>query len=169
MTFDRSSSTAHTVTLGWERAISPRAAVAIAGGPRVTNGLVTADVAASVSGRIAPFDLSAAYARSEITAVGLIGTVAMQSVTSTAALRVGQSLRIQLAPAIVQSRQAALEADVYRITLDVVRPFANRLSLVGGFTNSVQYGNLYAAEAYDTIPRRTITVQVVAAPAGDRR
>jgi hypothetical protein len=167
--FETSSATSQVLGLGWTRAITQQASLSIDGGPRVTNGSAAPDLSAAVHYRIKTGELSAAYARTQTTVIGLTGVVDAQSLTTTAAWSLGRSLQIRVSPAFFQSAQAGPPADVYHLAFDVARPIASGLSLDVAFDGYRQHGSLYAAFANGTIPRYDVMVKLVAAPAAQGR
>jgi hypothetical protein len=163
--FGTSSTMSHALDLGWTRAITPRASVAIDGGPRVTGGSLAPDLSASIAYQFSAGNVSLAYARTQTTVIGLAGIADAQSLNVTAAWRPWPSLQLRLSPAVVRSANPAQHADVYQLTANVERRIAKGLSLDVVLNAYLQHGNLYTAQANETIPRQNVMIRLVAAPA----
>jgi hypothetical protein len=160
-----SAATSHAVSFGWNRQINGRASFSLAGGPRVTNGSPAPEIAAAVRYHLRPIDLSIVYARTQATVIGLAGPADTESATATAAWSLRRSLLVTVSPAFVRSQHAALQADVYRLTLDASHPVGRGLSVAFAVASNTQHGNLYARLASDeTIPQQSVMVKLVAEP-----
>ena len=157
------STTAHSLNVGWARAITRRASFSLAAGPRVTNGAPAPEASASIAYQLRSADLSLAYARTNTTIIGLAGTAAIESVTADATWSAGRSLHGRVSPGYFQSTHAQLRARVYRMTAEIDRRIAKDLSLGVALEDSIQRGSLYPALAGDTIPRRAVVIKLVAA------
>jgi hypothetical protein len=164
-----SRTTSHALGMGWARAISRRASFAIDGGARVTNGSPASDVSASVRYQLKSSDWSLVYARTQTTVIGLAAIADTQSLAATAAWHARPSLQMRVAPAVYRSAQSARRADVYQLAFDVERQIVNGLSLDVAVNAYLQRGNLYVAFPDERIPRQTVTIKLVAAPAAKRR
>jgi hypothetical protein len=160
-----SAATSQAVSFGWNRDISRRASISLAGGPRVTNGSPAPELAAAVRYHLSPIDMSLAYARTQATVIGLAGTADSESATATVAWRLRRSLQVTVSPAFVRTRHASLQADVYRLTLDASHPIGTGLSVAFAAVSSTQDGNVYARLASDgTIQQQSLMVKLVAEP-----
>jgi hypothetical protein len=167
-TIDRGSQstpTSHTLGMGLSHSITPRASIAVAGGPRFTNGSPAAELSASLRYQFQPADLSLVYARTETAVTGLQGVVRVQSLTAAAACNL-RLVQVRIAPAVFRTIEAGHSADVYRLGLGVTRSITKNLALDVAFDGNVQYGNLYADAALplDTISRHQVLVRLTAAP-----
>jgi hypothetical protein len=160
----RSTPTSHMLGVGLTHSITPRTSIAVAGGPRVTNGSPAADLSASLRYQFQPGDLSLVYSRTATAVIGLLDVVSLQGLTATAACNLGL-VQIRVAPAVFRSIEAGRRADVYRLGLGVTRSITKNLALDVAFDGNAQYGNLYAgaALAHDTISRHQVLVKLTAA------
>jgi hypothetical protein len=131
----------------------------------VTNGSPEPELAAAVRYHLSPIDLSLAYARTQVTVIGLAGTSDTESATATVAWRLRRSLQVSASPAFVRTRHASLQADVYRLTLDASHSIGRGLSVAFAAVSSTQDGNVYARLASDgTIQQQSLMVKLVAEP-----
>ena len=160
-----SSPTSHALRLGWSRGITERSTVSIDGGPRMTDGLVTPELSASIRYQFRPGDLSLAYARTQTTAIGLAGLAETQRVSATATWRPRRSLRMQISPAFFHSEQSGAQADVYHLSVDVTRQIAPGLSLAAVMNTYVQRGTFSTQLASGTIPHQDVMIRLVVEPA----
>jgi hypothetical protein len=159
-----STPTSHTLGVGLSHSITPRASIAVVGGPRITNGSPAADLSASLRYQFQPGDLSLAYSRTETAVIGLSDVVRVQGLTATAAYNL-RLVQIRVAPGVFRSMEAGHQADVYRLGLGVTRSITKNLALDIAFDGNVQGGNLYADAAlpHDTISRHQLMVRLTAA------
>jgi polysaccharide export outer membrane protein len=162
--FGTSSPTSHELRLGWTRGITERSTISVDGGPRLADGSFTPELSASVRYQFRPGDLSLAYARTRTTAIGLAGTAETESVTGTATWVPRRSLRLQISPAFFRSTQGPLQADVYRLSVDVARQIARGLSLDVAVNSYRQHGTFSAPLANATIPQTTVMISLVVEP-----
>jgi hypothetical protein len=167
-TFGTSSPAAHGVRLGWTRALTRRSTFSVAGGPRVTDGSPAAELSASVRYQFKPGAVSLDYARTQTTVLGLTGTAETQRIGATALWTPRRSLRLQVAPAFFHSVHGALQADVYRVSVDVSRRIVPGVSIAAVMNTYVQHGNLYPGLPGATIPHNDIAVRLVVEPARAR-
>jgi hypothetical protein len=165
--FGTSSPTAHELRLGWTRGITERSTISIDGGPRVTDGSLAPELSASIRYQFSPGDLSLAYARTQTTAIGL-GLADTQRVSATATWSPRRSLRMQISPAFFHSAHGGLQADVYRLSVDVARRIAQGLSLDAVVNTDVQHGRFSAELANETIPHQNVMIRLVVEPARTR-
>jgi polysaccharide export outer membrane protein len=166
--FGTSSPTSHELRLGWTRRITERSTVSIDGGPRLTDGALAPELSASIGYQFRPGDLSLAYARTQTTSIGLVGVAETQSVSATATWSPQRSLRMQISPAFFRSAQSGLQADVYRLSVEVARQIAPGLSLAAVVNAYVQEGTFSAQFANQTIPHQDFMIKLVAEPARSR-
>jgi polysaccharide export outer membrane protein len=166
--FGMSSPTSHALRVGWTRGITERSTFSIDGGPRVTDGSLTPELSASIRYQFSPGDLSLAYARTQTTAFGLVGIADTQSVSATATWSPRRSLRVQVSPAFFRSAHGGLQADVYRLSVDVARQIVPGLSLAAVGNVYVQHGSFSAQVANETIPHQDVMIRLVVAPALSR-
>jgi hypothetical protein len=162
--FGTAAQTSHGLRLGWTRGITERSTFSIAAGPQMTNGSLTPELSASIRYQFIPGDVSFAYARSQTTALGLVGLADTQKVSATATWRPRRSLRVHVAPAFFHSVHSAVQADVYQLSLGVTRQIVPGLSLDTAMTADVQHGRLAADRAAETIPRQNVMISLVVEP-----
>jgi polysaccharide export outer membrane protein len=165
--FGTSSPTSHGLRFGWTRGITERSTVSIDGGPRVTDGSLTPDLSASIRYQFSLGDLSLDYARTQTTAIG-VGIADTQRVGATATWRPRRSLRMQISPAFFHTVHDGLQADVYRLSVDVARQIAPGLSLAAVGNVYVQSGRFSAQLANETIPHQDVMIRLVVEPARSR-
>jgi hypothetical protein len=162
--FGTAALTSHGLRLGWTRGITERSTFSIEGGPRVTHGSPAPELSASIRYRFSPGDVSLAYARTQATAIGLVGIADTQKVSAAAAWSPRKSLRMQVAPAFFRSAHGGLQADVYQLSFDVARRIVPGLSLDTVMTADVQHGKLSADLANETIPHQNVMIRLVVEP-----
>src|SRR5205807_1784253 len=94
--------TSQAVTMAWDREVTRQTSVALRGGPRLTDGQVAPEFAASVSRRLKSAALSLAYARTVTTLIGVVGTAATQSLSADATFRPQRSIEVRVSPGVFQ-------------------------------------------------------------------
>lgn len=153
----------HTVTVGWTRDLTRDASVSLGAGPRVGDGAIVPELSASLAYRATAVDLSLAYARAQTTLIGLAGAADTHSLSATAAYGRRESLRMRLAPGIMQTARAGLQARVYRLSLGASRNVGDALSLDAAYDLTRQRGDVYAARPNEIIIRHVVVVSLAAA------
>jgi hypothetical protein len=164
-----SSVVSHTLSAGWRRAMTPRVSLALGAGPRLTDGSLAPELSASVQYLGAAADLSLSYGRTQTTVIGVAAPVDTEHVTGAAAWAFTRDVTVRLAPAFFHSRVAGMRANVYRLAIDLVRPFSRHLALAVTFDATIQRGHLQQVRDVASIVRRTALVSLVAARSGSSR
>jgi hypothetical protein len=157
------TTTAHVVTLGGTRAITPQTTVSLVGGPRFSEGSIDPEVSASIRHVRKRGELSLNYARSQSTVIGQAGAVATETFGATAAYLLGPSWEIQAAPSFLSSRRGALQADVYRMNLATSYRITKSLSLNGSYQFNSQRGSLDIASGEEITRRNVVLLSIVVA------
>jgi hypothetical protein len=166
--FGTAAQTSHGLRFGWTHGITERSTFSIDGGPRVTDRSPASELSASIRYQYSLGDVSLAYARTQTTAIGLVGIADTQKVSATATWRPRKSLRMQVAPACFHSVHAGLQADVCRLSLGVAHRIVPGLSLDTVMTADVQHARLSAGLANETIPHQNVMISLVVEPARSR-
>jgi hypothetical protein len=160
--FGISSATSHALNLGWTRGLTSRTALSIQGGPNLTSGSATLDLAVTFRNRVGDRDRSVTYARGQTTVIGLTGAVNTQIMSANVPWGSSRSLTITVVPAFYRNEHARRRADVFRLALSAVRPVTRSLSLEATLGASVQHGNLYTELPRQMIPRHEVIVRLIA-------
>jgi hypothetical protein len=166
--FGAAALTSHGLRFGWTHGITGRSTFSIDGGPRVTDRSPAPELSASIRYQFSPGDVSLAYARTQTTAIGLVGIAETQKVSATATWRPRKSLRMQVEPACFHSVHGGLQADVCRLSLGVAYQIVPGLSLDSVMTADVQHARLSAELANETIPHQNLMISLVVKPARSR-
>jgi len=153
--------TSQTLAVEWTHAIDRRTSLSLRAGPRLTDGLFSSEVAASVQHQRRTGDASLAYLHTQTTLIGLAGTADTDSLTATFSGDLRRHLTFRAGPAILYTRQAILSSLVYRLSLSCARPVASRLSIEAGYDVNVQRGNFYTGRTIDTIDRNVAMLNLV--------
>lgn len=148
----------HVMTLGWVRNLTRRASLSLGGGPRAGDGTVSPELSASVNYRAPDAELSLAYARTQTTLIGLVGAADTDSVSATAIYGRPTSLRMRVAPGVMQTTRAGLDARVYRLGVGASHPIGRALTIEASYDVTRQRGDLYAARTGETIIRHLMLV-----------
>ena len=163
------STRSHTVTAGWTRDLTRRASLSLGGGPRVGDGTIVPELSASLGYRAPAVDLSLAYASAQTTLIGLAGAADTHSLSAAAAYGRRDSLHVRLAPGVMQTARAGLQARVYRLSLGASYPIGGALSLEAAYDVTRQRGDVYAARSNEIITRHLMVVSLAATtPAAGR-
>ena len=152
----------HTVTVGWTRDLTRGASVSLGGGPRAGDGGIGPELSASLGYRAPAVELLLAYARAQTTLIGLAGAADTHTLSATAAYGRRESLRMRLAPGIMQTARAGLQARVYRLSLGASRAVGDTLSLEAAYDLTRQRGDVYAARPNEIIIRHLVVVSLAA-------
>lgn len=138
----KTKETSHSVTVGWSRQLSRLTRVALAGGPRFSDGSVGPEASASISrtleGGVADFT----YARTQATAVGISGALDIESFAATIRYELLEALTTSIGGGLYRNSRPDQSSDVYTANLEVRYRLREWLSLVGSYQFSYQTGNI---------------------------
>lgn len=136
--------TAHALSIGWERDLGRGAVVALRGGPRFSEGRFDEEMSASVRGEFKTMHLALTCGRGLATVIGRAGAVVTDSVLPSVAYQPRPSFQVSASPGFFRSRDArgGPEARVYLADVQATWRLGDRLSLVGGYRRSLQRGTL---------------------------
>jgi hypothetical protein len=156
--------TSHAATVGWNRTVTQRAAIALSGGSRVTNGVPAPELSAGARYRLADGELSVDYVRAQTTVLGLAGVAATQSLAAAARWRPTRSTQAIVVPGYYRTTIGGREANVYRTTLSFLRSLSPNVTLDVTVDGTLQFDNLYLPVA-QRIPRHDVIVRLMTGPA----
>src|SRR5205807_9900427 len=117
--------------------------VVVRGGPRLTDGRLAPEFAASVLEHLKSTALSLGYARTVTTLIGLVGTAASQSVNGDATFTPRRGLEVRFTPGVYQIGQDGRHARGYHIGFGTSRQVTTAFSIVASYDVNVQQGNIY--------------------------
>ncbi|HMD36505.1 MAG TPA: hypothetical protein VKH42_16120 [Vicinamibacterales bacterium] len=152
-------------TAEWQRSLNRATALSLRLGPRVTNGAVSPDVAATVHRQLRAGEAVITYLHTTTTLLGTLALADMHSVSALVAAEPRRGLRIHAGPALLHTTQGPLSSAVYRLTAGCDWPIAKRFVIRGDYDVNVQSGNIYGAQSVETIGRNRLLVSLVATTA----
>jgi len=162
------TSASRTLTAAWTREIDRGTMLTLRAGPRITAGVLAAELTASARHALRSGSVTVSYQQTQTTLIGLEGIARMRSLTAGAERDLGRGVRLQTTSAVVDTRQAAVPTRAYRLSGGFVWKPAPALSLETSYDSDLQHGNLYAyaAQATQIIRRNAVTMKLtVARPA----
>ena len=136
--------TAHVMSVGWDRDLGRRAALALRGGPRFSEGRTDPEISASLRGDFKTLHVALSGARTLATAIGRAGAVMTDSLMPSVAWQPRPWIQVSASPGYFRIRDArgGPEATVRVADLQATWRLGDRLSLVGGYRRSRQRGAL---------------------------
>jgi hypothetical protein len=172
--FDDSATSAHALSFGWDRRITPRSDLSLRAGPRLSDGALKPEGSFSVRHGSRRTDLSLTYSRSLTTVIGRGGTVISEGLAPGIAFRPANFLRLSAAPGLfkVRGSSGGPAARVYVVNLEASCSLGPWMSLVGGYHRTLQEGTLDAFESPDgagDLARHVFLLRLVAHPAVGRQ
>ena len=150
--------TSQLLRVGWSRPITRLLAVDIQGGPVVTDGTASSELAATVRHRTRPADLAISYARTQTTILGLSGVADTQSVAASSSITPRPGLRLRVSPGVSRTRHGDGRTDAWHLGLEAERSLG-RLALRVSYDASAQRGRLLGVSAHATT-RHLVQVSV---------
>lgn len=156
------AATAHALTAGWTRAMTPHLRFTIDGGPRMTNASVRPEVSASAHYQPGAGEFSIAYTRTQTTVIGLANVTETQSLSGAWAWRLWSSVHMRLAPTVFRTEVEGSRVDAWVLAADLSRPLARGLAVDVSVNASMQRGRLNMLLANTTIARQVVLVRLVA-------
>jgi hypothetical protein len=161
-------STSHQVIVDWTGELSRETSLNVHGGPRVTDGHLAPEIAASIRTARSATEFSIGYAQTKTTLIGVAGIVATRSITGSAAWTRWRRLQLRTAPGLYEFASGGLQVRAYRIGFEASRPITKTYSIVGAYDATLQHGNFYSAvdARYAGLSRHTMSVGVTRTAAG---
>src|SRR5439155_5959504 len=128
------------VTLGWEREITQQTRLMLRAGPRLTDGRVAPEFAASVLSRQRSAELALGYARTQTTLIGLVGVAEAQSLTASVTYRPVRQVEMRVAPGVSRIVQNGFQSRAYHAGVELSGRITRTLSVVTGYDLNLQQG-----------------------------
>ena len=132
----------HAVTGGWAHEFTPRLGCDVAFGPRLSAGTVRPEIATRVRWRLDDGDLQLSYARTDMTAIGTLGALDVQSLSTGISYRPARRLTLSVTPLVSKSARGRQHVTVYTLGAGSTVTLKRRLSLVAIARLSRQDGTL---------------------------
>jgi hypothetical protein len=127
----------HVGVVGWSYRVTPRLVLLLEAGPRFTEGDWAADVNVSATqsiGTITTF--SAGYAHTQDTAVGVVGLITTDRVTSSLALRRSDRWELVFGAGAFRNIQPDIDTIAYDLSVAVGRSLTDALWLVASYVRT---------------------------------
>jgi len=153
------------LTAEWTRELTHATALIVRGGPRVTEGALSPDVAASVRHTMRAGETSLAYEHTETTLIGLVGIADTHSLAVRVSGEPRPGLRVRVEPGLLRTRQMDRASIVYHVSAGYSQAIAARLTFEATCDLNLQRGNIYSLETIDTVRRNVAMVRLIAASA----
>ena len=154
--------TSQALTAEWTRDLTRVTTLSLGGGPRIADGALSADAAASLRHKMRIGEATFAYAHTQTTLIGLVGIADTHSVTARISRELRSGLQLRLEPGLLRTTQTDLASTVYRVSIGGIRPVGRRLAIQASYDLNLQHGSIYAAQRVETIGRNVIVVKLVA-------
>lgn len=119
----------HVITAGRSYSITPRTGFEIAAGPRITDGTVRPEIMAALRRQLSWGELSLAFTRTELTAIGEQGLIDVHRLAGTSRFRATRRLTLSATPAFTHNAQGDRRAPVYSLDVDSAFDMNRRLSI----------------------------------------
>ena len=148
----------HVITAGRRYAITPRTALEIAGGPRFTQGLIRPEITATLSRQAEWGDLSLAFSRTELTAIGEQGVIDVHRISASGRYEVTRRLTVMGTPAFTHNVRGDRRAPVYSLDVESAFELNRRLFLSASGRIGRQDGMLSGPR--DSIPSQSLAVKL---------
>jgi hypothetical protein len=164
--------TSRALTAEWAREVSRGTNVTLRGGPRLTRGVLSPEIAASVGHRLREADITVAYLQTQTTLIGLAGTSATRGISATAGGELRPRVRIRAGSGLLRTQQGDMSSLLYRVSASCAWALARRVAIEASYDTDFQRGNLYTAQSTQHIQRNLASVKLIvaqtAAPGRDR-
>jgi len=157
------ASTSQVLTAEWRRSLDRATTVSVSGGPRVTDGVLSPDLTASIHRQVRGGEAIVTYLHTTTTLLGVSSLADMHSFSAVVSAEPRPHFRIHAGPAALHTTQGTLSSAVYRLTTGLERPFAAHFALRADYDLTVQRGNIYTPLLIETIDRNRLMVTIAAA------
>jgi hypothetical protein len=154
------------LTAAWTRGISRAISVTLRGGPRVTDGTLSPDIAASVTRQLRTGAMSLSYQRTQTTLIGLAGIADTSGVTAAIDDEPRPGLQLRAASRLLRTQQAGRSSIVYHVSFGCAWPLARRVAMEAGYETDLQRGNRTRCGPSSQIVRNRVSVTLAVAQAG---
>jgi hypothetical protein len=154
------------LTAAWTRGITRGISVTLRGGPRVTDGTLTPDIAASVTRQLRTGAMSLSYQHTQTTLIGLAGLADTSGVTAAIEDEPRPRLQLRATSQLLRTEQEGRTSMVYHVSLGCAWPLARRVGMEAGYETDLQRGNLYTQRAVQQIVRNRVSVTLAVAQSG---
>ena len=148
----------HVITAGRSYAITPRTAVEIAAGPRFTEGLIRPEITATLRRQAAWGELSLAFSRTELTAIGEEGAIDVHRLAASGRYEVTRRLTVTATPALTRNVRGERRAPVYMLDVASAFELNRRVLLTAAGRIGRQDGTL--SGPHDSIPSQSVAVKL---------
>ncbi len=153
------------LTAEWTRELTRATALVVRGGPRLTDGTLSPDVAASIRRALRAGEASLSYEHTQATLIGLVGVADTHGLTVRLSGEPRPGVRVRVEHGVLRTRQVDRASAVYRVSAGYSQDIATRLALEATYDLNLQHGNIYTVERLDTVGRQVAMVRLVAAAA----
>jgi hypothetical protein len=150
--------TSQLLRVGWSRPVTRLLAVELQGGPIVTDGRASSDLAATIRHATRPADLALSYARTQTTIVGLSGVADTQSLTASGSIKLRPGLQLRVSPGVSRTLHDDGRTDAWHLGFEAERRVGH-VALRMSYDASAQRGRLLAVSAHAAM-RHLVQVSV---------
>lgn len=158
--------TSQAFTAEWRRSLDRATSVSIRVGPRVTEGVLSPDINATLHHRLRAGEAAITYLHTTTTLLGIASLADMHGVTASVSGEPRPRFRIHAGPDVLRTTQGTLTSEVYRLSAGCERPFAKHFAFRADYDVTVQRGNIYTARPVETIGRNRLLITVGASTTG---
>jgi hypothetical protein len=158
------SSRAHAFSAGWTRLVSRRTTWSFSAGPRIGDGGIAPELAASIAHRRPRSDVVLEFARMQSTVIGVPGAAETTSLSLTGTYGKADAVRVRLTPAVMRTSRAGVTVDVYRLGAGIAWPIG-RVIVEGAYDATRQRGDLDIPGAGTRIGRQVFGISLTIAGA----
>ena len=150
----------HALLAGVIRRFSDRTTGSLSAGPRLAEGSMDLEAAASLRQALPGGEWSLDYARGETTVIGLADTATTQSIGGHVAATIGSAIEWRLASALASTEGGGGRADTLTLDLGFGVRVMRLVSVVGAYAYREQRGRLDTSAA-ERIERNVVMLGVV--------
>jgi hypothetical protein len=154
-------STSQALTLNWVREVTPEAHLELKAGPRLSNGTVGPELAATLRYRLRGGEAALSYVQTESAVIGRPTPVTAEGLSATLSRSLGRTFTLTAGPSVFQARGKGLEVTVYGTNLDLAWHVRRHLSLGASHQLNLQYGQLDGRQRGEIV-HNTVLLRLVA-------
>lgn len=148
--FGPDATLSHCVTLGWNKAVSRSAHLAVEAGPRWTGGRLGAEASAGLRRQLRHGHAAIDYTRSQTTVLGQPGPVTVEGVRAAFSHRLVGPLTFSASPGVFRvAGQGSAESTLYGVASELAWRLVRDVTLSGTYQFGRQEGGLNQGAAPD--------------------
>jgi hypothetical protein len=147
----------HTLLAGWTHDLGAHDQLILQAGPRMTNHVRSADVAASVTHKWRISSIGLSFLRNQATVIGYAGALDTQNLQARFTVAPNRRLTAYAEPAVIRSSDHQFQATVYRLSLGARYAISSLFDAAVAYNKDTQNGAIDPLRPDANLSRATLS------------